>query len=145
MRGSYIIPELHNYVWLLDRDPGGTDLLVIRVDREGNVLKPLVVFDSDRWDHPQFRSLLRHEWSRRDSDVEIKFILDPYEEHYMHGLTFNYLTFFTRPRIQFCAILPLDRGRYKRQRAKMNEQDNIFSSFERLLDIPSLLADADHA
>lgn len=143
--GDYIIPELHNYIWLLDRDPGAIDLLVIRVDEKGDVLPPVVIFDSDGWEHPHFRYILRHERPRWHPDIITKFNFNKADHHYMWQCIFKDPEYFCKPRVQFCAILPLDRDSYKRQRAATNKQDELFDSLVTLLALPDLLADADHA
>jgi hypothetical protein len=44
-----INPEIDSYNWILDRDPGHGDLLLLLVDRNGQRSKPLVLFNRTDW------------------------------------------------------------------------------------------------
>ena len=142
---DYIIPELHDYVWLLDRDPGGEDLLVIRVDEEGNILQPLILFDSTEWDFPEFTKILRHEWERRHPKITVRFTVDDMNQHYLHPRLFRDSNYSRTPLVQFCAILPLDHHSYKRQRTRVREENELFETLESAMGISKLLAVGDAA
>ena len=142
---DYVIPELHDYIWLLDRDPGGEDLLVIRVDEAGNMLQPLIVFDSAEWDHSEFTKILEHEVERRHPDVDVTFTVDEENQHYLRRCLIRRSNYFRTPLVQFCAILPVDRRSYKRQRAGVREENELFEPLESAMGIPELLTVGDAA
>jgi hypothetical protein len=142
-QGTYLAPELHNFVWVLDQDPGLSDLVVIRVDREGRILNPLIIFNSDEWRSEEFLRLLRCERPRRDPHVRVGFVFNQNGEHYLRHLVRMGLDLLGPSGVQFCAIVPLERKKYAKQRKKTNTENNVFRYFSNLLDIPILLADAD--
>jgi hypothetical protein len=150
--GQYIVPELHDHIWILDADPECGHLLVVRVDDEGTVLTPLVIFDGADWGHPQFRRLIRHEKKRHSSRVLWTFTFNRSGKHYMWQSIFKDPKNFCKPRVQFCAILPLDLGHHKdepeKSRHKSNyrtEQYKLFKPLETALAIPDLVSDLHYA
>jgi hypothetical protein len=150
--GQYIVPELHDHIWILDADPGCGHLLVVRVDDEGTVLAPLVIFDGADWGHPQFRRLIRHEKKRHPSRVLWTFTFNRSGKHYMWRSIFKDKKYFCNPRVQFCAILPLDLEHYKDEPGKSRHESNytteqykLFKPLETALAIPDLVSDLHYA
>lgn len=142
-----MIPEIDSYNWILDRDPGYGDLLLIRIDENGTRRRPIVFFDSvgwtADWNEPEFKSILADEMKRHYSDTLPRFTVDRRGRHYLWHCgpsKFNHI----RREIQFCAVIPLDRAEYNRQRPQSKERQ-LFEPLERLLDLPVLLADIDRA
>ena len=143
----YVIPEIDSYNWILDRDPGHGDLLVIRIDEKGRRHRPLIFFDSAHWDDPDFKSILIDESQRHHSNVLPRFRVDKKGRNYLWNCSRSQLPHI-RPQIQFCAILPLDRTLYISQVQLQNEKPKdirLFEHLESLLNIPVLLADTDRA
>ncbi|MCJ1384536.1 hypothetical protein MMC17_007653 [Xylographa soralifera] len=141
-------PEIDSYYWLLDRDPGKGDLLLIRIDENGTRRKPLVIFDSldgsIDWDDGRFRLILKDETMRRHSDVTARFTIDRKKRHYLWNCTRSELPYIRRG-IQFCAILPLNREEDRQQRTRSSKKNVLFEPLESLLKIPSLLGKIDDA
>ncbi len=144
---DYVIPEIDSYNWMLDRDPGYGDLLLIRIDENGRRRRPIVFFDSvgwtSDWNDPEFKSILADETKRHHYDVSSRFTMDRKSHNYLWQCSrsrFNHI----RSQTQFCAILPLDRAEYNRQRPHLKERQ-LFEPLESLLGIPVLLADVDRA
>jgi hypothetical protein len=150
--GQYIMPDLHDHIWILDADRGFGHLLVGRVDDRGTVLPPLVIFDGADWGHPQFHRLIRHEKKRHPSRVLWTFTFNISGKHYMWQSIFKDKNYFCNPRVQFCAILPLDLKDYKDELGKPRQEPHctmehyqLFKPLEKALAIPDLVSDLHHA
>jgi hypothetical protein len=149
---QYIMPELHDHIWMLDADPGIGNLLVVRIDDEGTVLAPLVIFEGANWGHPQFKTVIRHENMRHSSSVLRTFTFSISGRHYMWRSIFEDDKYFCNPRVQFCAIVPLDLGNYRRELGSFSREPNYaieryesFKPLERALAIGDLVSDIHHA
>ena len=142
---QYIIPELCDYIWLIDRGPDDADLLVIRVDEMGNVLQPWVIFASNDWDHPGFARVLKDERKRLLSDVTTRFAFDRKGRHYLYQCLINDRKFLCEPPVQFCAFVPLDSAKYKDLLRREKLGNELFAIVESKLCIQKLLTDADNA
>lgn len=150
--GQYIVPELHDHIWIPDADPGFGHLLMVRVDDEGTVLPPLVIFDGADWAHPQFRSLIRREKKRHPSRVLWTFTFNRSGKHYMWQSIFKDKKYFCNPRVQSCAVLPLALKYYKDELGKPRQEPHytmehykLFKPLETALAIPDLVSDLHHA
>ena len=144
---NYVIPEIDSYNWILDRDPGHGDLLLIRIHKSGKKLRPIVFFESvrwtDDWNDPEFNSILADEMKRHHSNILPRFTLDRKGHDYLWQCgrsKFNYI----RRETQFCAILPLDRTEHN-PKCPQPEERQLFEPLESLFGIPDLLAEIDHA
>ena len=148
LRERYVIPEIDSYNWILDRDPGHGDLLLLRIDANGKRRRPLILFDSAHWDDPDFMSILADEKQRHHSDVPRTFRVDKKGRNYLWHCSRSKFPFIRR-QTQFCAILPLDRTLYDRQRQRQcqnpkSKESQLFEPLESVLNVPVLLADVDH-
>lgn len=146
-REHYAIPEIESYNWILDRDPGEGDLLLIRVDGNGERLRPVVFFElgrgSSMWNDRKFISILADEKQRHNSDIRARFKVDAKGYDYLWNCCAADSRHI-RSDTQFSAILPLKREDYERQRVKPDESQ-LFEPLESLLGIPVLLAEIDRA
>jgi hypothetical protein len=138
-KATYINPDLDNYIWIQDKDPGFTNVLVLKIDQSGNLTKPVVVFDSHHWQDQEFSQLVSHERFRWHSGVDAKFLFDRKQRHYLRKLLYEFLIGANGPGIQFCAIFPLDEDQYRNSCCDKSENDDMFRPMEALLDIPDLL------
>jgi hypothetical protein len=136
---TYINPDLDNYIWIQDKDPGFTNVLVLKIDQRGNLMKPLVVFDSHHWQDQEFSELVSHEGLRWHSGVDTEFLFDKKQRHYLRKLIQEFLIEASGPGIQFCAICPLDEDQYRNRCRDISENDDMFRPVEALLNIPDLL------
>jgi len=117
--------------------------LLIRLDTKGRVLRPLVIFDSYKWDHPKFDEVLEHEEQRYSSAVSTCFTYDADDCHYSHRYILGGNAQFHDRLIQLCIVIPLDPP--KAYRSKPAE--GPFKEFEELLGIwgsEGLLSKADY-
>jgi len=128
---TYVNPDLDYYIWIQHKDPGFKNKLVLKIDQEGNLMAPTVIFGSHHWKDKQFRNLLRQEIFRWHSRVDTEFLFDGEQRHYLRKLIDEFLIDPTYPRVQFCAILPLDVDKYCggiewmcRQSARSSKQQN---------------------
>lgn len=130
------LPELDNYTWLLDRDPGNSDLLIVRIGEKGKILRPIIVFDSARWKNSRFQRILEDEEPRLPENVITKFTFDAVGQHH------TYTSYYTQRGIHFYAIVPLDPRDYTRQWKLSGEADRLFGPLETLLGISELVLKA---
>ena len=162
--GRYIVPELHDYVWLLDRDPrhkraldrepaheglldndpGSEDLLILRVHENGEVLQPIVIFGSADWDDPDFKKILRDEQQRHTSSTKKSFKVNSRGHHYLWKGLFAEPKYFSSGE-QFCAILPLNILDYESQCLPSRKKNRLFEPLEMKLGIVDLIRAAEDA
>jgi hypothetical protein len=142
---SYIIPERDYFIWLLDRDPAKNDLLVVRIDEEGSILAPLLIFDSYAWEEHDFRCIIKSEQARRPNDILADFRLSRERRKYLKRCIARSTGYFREPQAQFCAIIPLEPKSYKRQLDADDPESPIFKSLELSLRLPELLDAAQEA
>ncbi|KAL9128656.1 MAG: hypothetical protein Q9217_002716 [Psora testacea] len=71
------IDEMEKFNWILDRDPGYGEILLVRVDRSGKRQSPIVFFDSSQLDEnlddEDIQSILEDERQRHDPDVRPRY------------------------------------------------------------------------
>ena len=139
-----VIPEIDNYIWILDRDPRRGDLLVVRINENGTMCKPMVFFDSEDWteywDDSEFNSILLDEGERHDFRVMRGYTMNRKGHNYLWKCALSAY----REKTQFWAILPLDAAAYNKQPTRSRELQ-LFEPLESLLKLPVLLASIDHA
>ncbi|KAF2180881.1 hypothetical protein K469DRAFT_793295 [Zopfia rhizophila CBS 207.26] len=136
---DYIIPERDSFIWLLDRDLEGEDLLIVRVNDGGSVLPPLLIFDPAEWKDPDFRYIIEEEEARTPEDVLVDFRFREDGSSYVKRSVVRDPGYFRKPQSQFCAILPLDPETYKRQRSASENQYLAFGPLEEQLRLPQLI------
>jgi hypothetical protein len=134
----WILPEIDNYNWILDRDPGHGDILLLLVNRNGE--RSLILINRTDWtvdwNDLNFQSILADEELRH----EPKFTMDEKDRDYLRNCASLYITSET----QFCAILPIDHEEYSRQHQKSIDKQ-LFEPLESLLKVSILLQNIDHA
>ena len=138
-----VIPASEEYNWLLDRSFGTHDHVVIRIDRRGRRLRPLILFDDTKWQientqDSKCKMILEQERLRYTPDVRTGFTCDKRSVKYLwscRGSTLKYIYEST----QFCAIIPLNKIAYCNQPVKDVEQQ-LFEPIEALLHVGMLLA-----
>ena len=118
-------------------DHEDSDLLVICVTEKDNILRPIIVFDSARWDIPNFRRILQDEEPRLPWDLIRTFTSDARAR--LHFSSFSRSSYL-KSGVQFCAIVPLCPPAYKRQRRMIETKDRLFSPLDSLLGISELLS-----
>jgi hypothetical protein len=128
----------------------GADLLVVRIDEEGNVLPPLIIFQDFDWDSDSFCRIITKEPARMPLKVKVDFWelrvdfwerkgdfwnVDDWEDKESRTCLHKYFgrNGFCVKDIGACIILPLD--------PKLNDADGE-SSLVDLLDLKSLLKKA---
>ena len=45
---QFVMPEKDDFNWLLDRDPGEEDLILIRVSETGKIMRPVIIYSTSR-------------------------------------------------------------------------------------------------
>jgi hypothetical protein len=133
---NYFIPERDAYIWLLHRKLRGADLLVVRVNIDGSVLPPLVIFESANWSSPDFRHIIGEERARMPQNVEVEFRYNKDRTSFLQKCFDIDKGHCTMPDIQFCAIMP-----FKRKKTINGDADpqTEFQSLEQLLGLQTLV------
>jgi hypothetical protein len=73
---NYFIPKRDANIWRLHRKLRGADLLVVRVNIDGCVLQPLVIFQSANWSSRDFQLIMEKERARMPQNVEVELRYD---------------------------------------------------------------------
>jgi hypothetical protein len=110
----------------------GADLLVVRIDKKGNVLPPLIIFKDFEWEDHEFCQITNEESVRIPPDVKIGFWEDTKGRTCLHEY-FGTNGYCVKEDIQACVILPLDPELY-------DAHDK--SSLPKRLGLDSLLTEA---
>lgn len=135
---SYNLHEINKYNWMLDRDFGHGDLLLLLVNRNGKISFILINRTSQTvdWNNLTFQSILADEKLRH----EPRFTTDEKNRDYLR----NCASVNIKSDTQFCAVLPMNHEEYSRQNQKpMNEQ--LYESLKSLLKVSILLHKIDLA
>ena len=134
-RPTFNAQLINAFTWLQDSDPGHGDLLIIRIGREGEIDKPLVLLDSTTNNNSAQYSakVLSH------AGVDVGLIKGKRGVYLLR----NHPDFFSSNH-QFCAILPLEPKADQDQRQKSNKS-SIFEPLEKLFDLDGLYRIYDQA
>jgi hypothetical protein len=81
---------------------------VVRVNTEGFVLPPVIIFDSSNWTSRDFESVTRYERARMPQNIATDFRYDKENTSVFQKYFIATGGYCTMPEIQFCAILPLN-------------------------------------
>jgi len=138
MTSAYNVHEINKYNWMLDRDPGHGDLLLLLVNRNGE--RSFILINRTNWtvdwNDLNFQLILADEKLRH----EPRFTTDEKNRDYLR----NCASLYIKSETQFCAVLPIDHEEYSRQNQKpINEQ--LFEPLESLLKVSILLQNIDLA
>ena len=143
-----VISASEEYNWLLDRSTCTNDHVVIRIDRQGRKLQPLILFDDTKWhikntQDPSCMDILEQEKLRYPPGVRTGFTCDERSSKYLWSCSRSTISHIYED-TQFCAIIPLNRKAYCKQPVKSVEQQ-LFEPIEALLHVGVLLADFEAA
>ena len=143
-----VIPASEEYNWLLDRSICKKDHVVIRIDRQGRRLRPLILFDDTEWQiknthDSKCMKILEQERLRYTPDVGTGFTCDERSRKYLWSCSPNTLGHIYED-TQFCAMIPLNRKAYCKQPVRSVEQQ-LFEPIEALLHVGVLLANFEAA
>jgi hypothetical protein len=137
------MPEMDDYTWILDNDPDSGDLLILRIDKKGVILDPIVVFEDADWSRRDFRGIIKHERKKQPSTVSFTFNLDRQGTHYLWRHIFQSPEYIGNTDVQFCAILPIEHDEYRGQRKLRGREQQVFNQVETLCEIAVLMANLD--
>ena len=143
-----LIPASEKYNWLLDRSIYKNNHVVIRINRQGLRLRPLILFDDTKWQIENTQDsrrmkILKQERLRYTPDVQTGFTCDKRSSKYLWSCGPNTLRHINQD-TQFCVIIPLNRKAYCKQPVKSVDQQ-LFEPIEALLHVGILLADFEAA
>ena len=143
-----VVPASEEYNWLLDRSICTNDHVVIRIDRQGRRLRPLILFDDTKWQIENTQdiscmNILEQERLRYTPDVRTGFTCDERSSKYLWSCSPSTLSHIYED-TQFCAIIPLNRKAYGKQPVK-DVEEQLFEPIEALLHVGMLLADFEAA
>ena len=138
-----VIAASEEYNWLLDRTICANDHVMIRIDRQGRMLRPFILFDDTKWQientqDSKCKMILEQERLRYQPNVRTGFICDTQSRKYLWSCARSTLN-YTYEGTQFCAIAPLNKMAYGKQPVK-NVEEQLFEPIEALLHVGILLA-----
>lgn len=119
--------------------------MVVRIDTDGSILPPLLIFESANWKKRDFRHIIKEEHKRLPNDVLTDFRFGQDGCPYMQSCVVGSPGYFREPQSQFCAILPLDPGTYRRQLNSIGIGNAVFKRLESSLGLPELIDAAQEA
>ena len=135
---QFVMPEKVDFNWLLDRDPGKDDLILIRISETGKIKRPVIIYSTSRlvgrrqmktvnWKDDDFNAVIEDE--KRGHHPKIVSIFRENE------LGHDYLWQCYRPTecwisrgVQFSMILPINAASYGQQ----NPESQVAQPFEPL-------------
>ena len=150
---QFVLPEKDDFNWLLDRDPGVGDLMLIRVTETGEILRPVIIHSTGRlvgerrkptvdWDDDGFDAVMADERRGRHSKVTSTF-------RNIQG--HNYLWYYYQSKgglirrgVQFSIILPVSVISYGQQ-TRTSQGSQLFEPLELLFRLQDLLEKIDRA
>ena len=119
-----------SYTWLLNRDPGSGDLLVVRIQKIGlqpRKLTPIVFLDETS------SELGENSTSGPEPFPEVQGV-----KSYPRKALWSEVKKLRLEATQLCMILPLDPATYRKSN-RLRDTTNIFGSFETFLNISTVL------
>lgn len=148
------MPEKDDFNWLLDRDPGVGDLILIRFSETGTIMIPVIIYSTGRifgerrkptvdWNHDGFNAFFADECRGHHSKIASMFRKDKQGRDCLWQC---YQSKGSRIRrgAQFSIILPVNAISYYQQTPKSHETQ-LFEPLESLFRLQDLLGKIDRA
>ena len=151
---QFLTPEIDDFNWLLDRDPGKEDLILIRVSETGKIMRPVIIYSTSRlvgerqkptvnWGDDDFKAVIADE--RRGHHPQI---ISIFRED-MRGRTYLWQCYRSerrriRHRVQFSIILPVNVVSYGQQTPE-SQCAHLLEPLETLFQLQDLLGKIERA
>ena len=151
---QFVMPEKDDFNWLLDRDPGVGDLILIRVSETGEIMIPVIINSTGRlvgarrkplvdWNDDGFNAVIADECRGHHSKIASIFRKDKHGRDYLWQC-YQSKGSRIRRRAQFSIILPVNVVSYGQQNPK-SLGTPLFEPLESLFRLQDLLGKIDRA
>ncbi len=142
------MPEKDDFNWLLDRDPGKEDLILIRVSETGEIMRPIIIYSMSRlvggrkmqtvdWEDDSFNAFVADERRGRHPKIGSIFKVDKSGHDYLWQCYQSKSRWINR-RVQFSIILPVNLVSYGQQEPN-SQGTQLFEPLESLFQLRDLL------
>ena len=145
---QFVMPEKDHFNWLLDRDPGAEDLILLRVSETGKILRPVIIYSTSRllgerqkptidWEDDGFNAIIADERRGRRPKITSIFREDQSGRDYLRQC-YRSKGRLIRREVQFSIILPVSVVSYRQQNPKP-QGFQLFEPLESLFRLQDLL------
>ena len=139
---QFVMPEKDDFNWLLDRDPGAEDLILLRVSETGKILRPVIIYSTSRlisgrqkptidWEDDVSNAVIADEQRGRRPKITSIFREDQSGRDYLRQF-YRSKGSLIRREVQFSIILPVSVVSYRQQKPK-SQRSQLFEPLESLL------------
>ena len=150
----FVTPEKDNFNWLLDRDPGDEDLILIRIRETGKVMRPVIIYSTSRlaserqmptgdWEDDGFKAVIADERHGRSLQVHSIFREDRRGRDYLWQY-YRYERCPDQHGVRFSIIFPVNIGSYGQQNPA-SQGAQLFEPLESLFQLQDLLGKIERA
>ena len=151
---QFVMPEKDDFNWLLDRDPGADDLILLRVSETGKILRPVIIYSTSRliggrqkptidWEDDVFNAVIADERRGRRPKITSIFREDQSGRDYLRQF-YRSKESLIRREVQFSIILPVSVASYRQQKPK-SQGSQLFEPLESLFGLQDLLGKIEQA
>ena len=151
---QFVMPEKDDFNWLLDRDPGEEDLILIRVTETGEVMRPIIIHSTSRlagerqmptvdWKDDDFKAVIWEERRGRHPQIFSIFRENEWGQDYLWQCYRSKRRRVHR-RVQFSIILPVNVVSYGQQNPE-SQGAQLFEPLESLFRLHDLLVKIERA
>ncbi|ORY17570.1 hypothetical protein BCR34DRAFT_555125 [Clohesyomyces aquaticus] len=105
---DYFVPERDGFIWLSSLGLPSSEFMVLRINNEGSVLPPVLVYNSMDWESRDFLEILPKERKRMPAAVQTDFQYDREGTSVLQRCFDSDKGYCTNGDIQFCAFIPLE-------------------------------------
>lgn len=145
---QFVMPEKDHFNWLLDRDPGAEDLILLRVSETGKILRPVIIYSTSRliggrqkptidWEDDGFNTVIADERRGHRPKITSIFREDQSGRDYLRQC-YRSKGGLIRREVQFSIILPVSVVSYRQQNPKP-QGSQLFEPLESLFRLQDLL------
>ena len=151
---QFVLPEKDHFNWLLDRDPGAGDLILLRVSETGKILRPVIIYSTSRliggrqkptidWEDDGFNAVIADERRGHRPQINSIFREDQSGRDYLWQF-YRSKGSLIRREVQFSIILPVSIVSYRQQNPNP-QGSQLFEPLESLFRLQDLLGKIEQA
>ena len=151
---QFVMPERNDFNWLLDRNPGEEDLILIRVGANGEIMRPVIIYSTSRlvgekqmptvdWNDDSFNAVIADERPGNHPKIVSTFRDNRRDQDYLWQCYRSKESLICRE-VQFSIIVPVSAVSYLQQNPK-SQGTQLFEPLESLFELHSLLGKIERA
>lgn len=151
---QFAMPERDDFNWLLDRDPGEEDLLLVRISETGKRLSPVIIYSTSRvvgerqmptadWESDSFNTVVEDETQCLPPGIDSILKVDEDGNDYLWQCYRSEERWIHRG-VQFSIILPVNVVSYGQQNQEF-QGAQLFEPLESLFRLQGLLSKIERA